>query len=334
MSNPEGYNPELPENINARNEALEFNKLADTGQVTTTELSKKLIKKDMSPEVFMEYLKAFREAEILLTLASQPGACVHISRNGYPYVPFPKRVITEWEKWDTERQEFMSLSVANGEGISSMVASEYNWRGRNPGDNDDDEPRGVGGFILKPEFLLEKLAASEMTLEQLNQKGSFASLDIHEFWDTFRLAEGLLLVQAIKEEILNNGDPVYISGRNNNLKNAYVIDGNSGIRSARIVNGQVVAVDILPSDVECCFSTSPVKGADWSRSEEIGGKGTHTERIKFFHPDGKKFSDEELKTLHEQARKEKIWDRYYDYFDIDNGWGTYAIPSKKLEETK
>lgn len=59
MSNPEGYNPELPENINARNEAHDINKMVDDDLLTRQEAGEFAYENEMEiPEEMLPKLSA------------------------------------------------------------------------------------------------------------------------------------------------------------------------------------------------------------------------------------------------------------------------------------
>lgn len=340
-----------PENSPEEIAMEKFKTLLDSGEITMQDLQEKLIDKDMSPETFLEFIKAERENTALLYLLSIPGTCSHIVLNNENDRPDPasfKKLVDTLRSEDKlsfrskkdSREPFLSLHVALANGITTMGDSHWNWalaaevprvpkeEGKNDflyeyevDGKDLEEYRnrtriGVSGYILKPEFLTKIGPVGEMTYRDAVQAVETFGGPISQN------GRGLINTYIAKENVLH--------GRRAEMKGSskapyeedsapeYRINPNYGIRAVAIKENGVEAVPVTNEDIAYFFTVEPVPIN--MEKQKVKTKSRFLERIKLFRLDGTELSQEEIQELANKGQEEKIWEKYHNYFDnVRNG---------------
>jgi len=317
---------------NIQKEAHEFNRLLDEGKVSKKDLQEKLVDPKISPEAFLERLRAEKDGELLLYLISIPGTCSYITnkerfevtrellKNGESILP------------EAKADGVLSLHVALSNNISTMVNSDWNWAWDPNEDFHFDydifekkgrtRRRGVGGLILKPEFLQKLgcnpndsewfLKLSYEDFEQFSRQQKQTNPDIDR--RDIHFIRGMQSTQLSKENVFS-GRKVEIDHSSQGREGIPVIVANDGIRAATFSrDGQTNPVPITPNDVAFLFEVELLE--DEAIQYKTVAKGRDWEKVRFFRVDGREVADEDLDKIRSEAKEMNLWEKYSAYYDL------------------
>lgn len=298
-------------------EAKKFHEMYEKGQATAEDLEKSLGQL-ITPEQFVEVLNRQKEGRVLNYLCGFPGVASHVIMAGQEGYMKLRRLIEEGKSIEKDREkgytgEFGSFGSASEQYISLHLArwagDSHTFSGSGYGWSDVDLP--AYGFVLKPEFFMEKIAnVTEQEIDEAEGKTGVTQPS------TGRWAgdEGhyLRLSTGIRQAIL----------RGERSKGIYLED--YGIRAITVKNGKFVPVPISAEDVVCFFEVDeegPISEGYVIHRDEKGRfvAGTPSKqfqlRVKMFHPDGRQFSEAEVDELDKKAEEaKKTYDRDTVYF--------------------
>lgn len=295
-------------------EARRFNEMVDKGETTPGELNQ-VLEIYITPEEFKEFLENNREFGVFQYLMNIPGACVHTftsrAKGGAErnYEAF-RRNISEG-KIIHRSKELSTRGDNKYEPGIFMFATEVYISDRNEFWYDDN---GFGwkdisvqektyGFILKPEFLMEKIAGiPDEEMEKARARLPMIDDEV----------EKKLLGYAIDLAARAKKARDVILGESG-IEGYHPINNYCGIMAITINDGEPVIVPISSEDIECFYELTPIdkSGERLKKYPDKYGSIGYSPHQTFFYktrlirPNGQEISGQELDELRREA-EEKI----------------------------